>query len=54
MVFLLVTLLLSAGVLTNLTFKSYWGRPRPVAVTQFNGPLGFVPGRAPLVRCGRH
>ena len=29
-VFLLITLLLSAGVLTNLTFKSYWGRPRPV------------------------
>ena len=37
-VFLLVTLILSAGVLTNLTFKSYWGRPRPVVVTQFNGP----------------
>ncbi len=37
-VFLLVTMLLSAGVLTNLTFKSYWGRPRPVVVTQFNGP----------------
>ena len=36
-VFLLVTLMLSAGVLTNLTFKSYWGRPRPVVVTQFNG-----------------
>ena len=27
-VFLLATLTLSAGVLTNLTFKSYWGRPR--------------------------
>ena len=24
-IFLLVTLLLSAGVLTNLIFKSYWG-----------------------------
>src|SRR5260370_1097250 len=36
-VFLLVTITLSAGVLTNLTFKSYWGRPRPVTVTQFNG-----------------
>src|SRR5207247_4078166 len=43
MVFLLVTLVLSAGVLTNLTFKSYWGRPRPVVVTQFNGPEQFVP-----------
>ena len=40
-VFLLVTLVLSAGVLTNLTFKSYWGRPRPVVVTQFNGADEF-------------
>ena len=37
-VFLLVTLLLSAGVLTNLTFKSYWGRPRPVVVTRVQRP----------------
>ena len=42
-IFLLVTLVLSAGVLTNLTFKSYWGRPRPVVVMQFNGPEPFVP-----------
>jgi lipid A 4'-phosphatase len=53
-VFLLVTLLLSAGILTNLTFKSYWGRPRPVAVTQFNGPLEFVPWWDPRGRCGRN
>src|ERR1700722_13003697 len=43
-VFLLITLLLSAGVLTNLTFKSYWGRPRPVTVTQFNGTEPFGAG----------
>src|SRR5205085_1008438 len=42
-IFLLVTLALSAGLLTNLTFKSYWGRPRPVLVTQFDGDLPFVP-----------
>src|SRR5215510_795318 len=42
-IFLLTTLTLSAGVLTNLTFKSYWGRPRPVVVTEFNGPDQFVP-----------
>jgi lipid A 4'-phosphatase len=53
-VFLLVTLTLSAGVLTNLTFKSYWGRPRPVAVTQFNGDLPFVPWWDPRGRCGRN
>jgi lipid A 4'-phosphatase len=40
--FLLVTLTLSAGIFTNLGFKSYWGRPRPVVVTQFNGPEAFV------------
>src|ERR1700720_3913670 len=50
-VFLLGTLVLSAGVLTNLTFKSYWGRPRPVVVTQFNGPEQFVPWWDPRGSC---
>jgi lipid A 4'-phosphatase len=53
-VFLLGTLVLSAGVLTNLTFKSYWGRPRPVMVTQFNGPDQFVPWWDPRGSCGRN
>src|SRR5438477_8723299 len=53
-VFLLVTLTLSAGVLTNLTFKSYWGRPRPVVVTQFNGDMDFVPWWDPRGGCGRN
>jgi lipid A 4'-phosphatase len=53
-VFLLMTLTLSAGVLTNLTFKSYWGRPRPVLVTQFNGDLPFVAWWDPGGRCGRN
>src|ERR1700738_3279565 len=52
--FLLLTLLLSAGVLTNLTFKSYWGRPRPVVVTQFNGPEQFVPWWDPRGSCERN
>src|SRR3982074_3187902 len=42
-VFLLSTLILAAGVLTNLTFKSHWGRPRPGVGTQFNGDQQFVP-----------
>jgi lipid A 4'-phosphatase len=54
MVFLLGTLLLSAGVLTNFTFKSYWGRPRPVVVTQFNGPQQFVPWWDPHGSCDRN
>ena len=53
-VFLLVTLTLSAGILTNLTFKSYWGRPRPVVVTQFNGPNQFVPWWDPRGACARN
>jgi lipid A 4'-phosphatase len=53
-VFLLVTLTLSAGILTNLTFKSYWGRPRPVVVTQFNGNIQFVPWWDPRGSCGRN
>jgi lipid A 4'-phosphatase len=52
--FLLLTLLLSAGVLTNLTFKSYWGRPRPVVVTEFNGPEPFVAWWDPRGTCGRN
>jgi lipid A 4'-phosphatase len=53
-VFLLVTLTLSAGILTNLGFKSYWGRPRPVVVTQFNGDMTFVPWWDPRGGCGRN
>ena len=53
-VFLLVTIILSAGILTNLTFKSYWGRPRPVMVTEFNGPWQFVPWWDPRGECGKN
>jgi membrane-associated PAP2 superfamily phosphatase len=53
-VFLLMTLTLSAGVLTNFTFKSYWGRPRPVLVTQFGGDLPFVPWWDPRGGCDRN
>src|SRR4030081_189787 len=53
-IFLLVTMALAAGVLTNLTFKSYWGRPRPVVVTQFNGPEQFVPWWDPRGSCDRN
>ncbi|MGJ4940882.1 phosphatase PAP2 family protein [Bradyrhizobium sp. HKCCYLS1011] len=54
MAFLLLTLSLSAIVLSNLTFKSHWGRPRPVVVTEFAGDLPFVPWWDPRGRCGRN
>src|SRR5260370_41245231 len=50
-IFLLVAFLLSAGLLTNLTFKSYWGRPRPVVLTHFNGPKQFLPSSDPPGTC---
>jgi len=53
-VFLFLTILLSAIVLSNLAFKSHWGRPRPVAVTEFNGPWKFVPWWDPRGECGRN
>lgn len=53
-VFLLVTMLLSAGVLTNFTFKSFWGRPRPVAVDVFNGDKPFVAWWDPRGECARN
>lgn len=52
--FLLLTMTLSAGVLTNLTFKAYWGRPRPVAVEQFGGNLPFVAWWDPRGACGKN
>ncbi|MCK1388297.1 phosphatase PAP2 family protein [Bradyrhizobium sp. 21] len=53
-IFLLVTIIMSAGILTNLTFKTYWGRPRPVVVTQFAGDQQFVPWWDPRGDCARN
>jgi membrane-associated PAP2 superfamily phosphatase len=52
--FLLVTMTLAAGILTNLTFKSHWGRPRPSAVAEFNGPWQFVPWWDPRGACPKN
>ncbi len=49
--FLLITIVLSAGILTNLGFKSHWGRPRPVMVTEFGGPWEFKPWYDPTGAC---
>lgn len=53
-VFLLITIVLSAGILTNLTFKTYWGRPRPVVVTEFAGDQQFVAWWDPRGDCARN
>ncbi|HEX7792427.1 MAG TPA: phosphatase PAP2 family protein [Afipia sp.] len=54
MVFLTVTMLLSAIVISNVIFKGYWGRPRPVVVTEFNGPLEFKPWWDPRGACPKN
>lgn len=54
MVFLIVTMLLSAIVLSNIVFKGYWGRPRPVVVTEFNGPLEFKAWWDPRGACPKN
>jgi membrane-associated PAP2 superfamily phosphatase len=41
-VFLIVTLGLGPGLLVNGALKEYWGRPRPIDVTQFGGDQHFV------------
>ncbi len=52
--FLLITMVLAAGILTNLTFKSHWGRPRPVVVTEFDGPWQFKPWWNPTGECPKN
>jgi membrane-associated PAP2 superfamily phosphatase len=42
-VFLLATLALGPGLLTNVILKDYWGRARPLDVVQFGGKEAFVP-----------
>jgi len=40
--FILLTLAVGPGVITNLVFKNNWGRPRPFTVDVFGGPNPFV------------
>jgi membrane-associated phospholipid phosphatase len=41
-------------VLSNIVFKTYWGRPRPVVVTQFDGKLDFKPWWDPRGACPKN
>ena len=41
-VFLISTMLLAPGLVTNVVLKDHWGRPRPIDVTQFGGDQHFV------------
>jgi len=49
--FLIATLALGPGVLTNLVLKDHWHRPRPIDIQQFNGDQHFTPWWDPRGDC---
>ena len=49
--FLVVTLALGPGVITNLVLKDHWHRPRPIDVTEFGGSFRFTPWWDPRGPC---
>jgi lipid A 4'-phosphatase len=42
-IFLLSTILINAILLPDVVVKHHWGRPRPIATTEFNGSQTFKP-----------
>lgn len=50
-IFLIATLALGPGLLTNVILKDHWGRPRPIDVRQFGGDYRFVPWWDPRGGC---
>lgn len=51
---MIVTLALGPGLVTNVILKDYWGRPRPIDVTQFGGDEHFVPWWDPRGDCPKN
>jgi lipid A 4'-phosphatase len=51
---MLLTLALGPGLLANVILKDQWGRPRPIEVTEFGGPLKFVPWWDPRGECPKN
>jgi membrane-associated PAP2 superfamily phosphatase len=49
--FLIVTVALGPGLVSNIILKDHWGRPRPIDVTQFGGDQHFVPWWDPRGDC---
>ncbi len=49
--FLIVTLALGPGIITNLILKDHWGRSRPIDVQQFGGTDHFTPWWDPRGEC---
>jgi membrane-associated PAP2 superfamily phosphatase len=53
-VFLITTLALAPGIVTNVILKDYWGRSRPIDVPQFNGEERFTPWWDPRGPCPKN
>jgi lipid A 4'-phosphatase len=49
--FLIVTLAIGPGLLTNTLLKDHWGRARPIDVTEFGGADHFTPWWDPRGAC---
>jgi lipid A 4'-phosphatase len=50
-IFLIATLALGPGILTNLLLKDHWGRPRPIDLQEFGGDYRFKPWWDPRGDC---
>jgi membrane-associated PAP2 superfamily phosphatase len=49
--FLILTMALGPGVLTNLILKEHWGRARPIDITELGGDFRFTPWWDPRGNC---
>lgn len=54
LVFLLATLALAPGLVTNVVLKDYWPRSRPIDVPQFNGDERFTAWWDPRGGCAKN
>jgi lipid A 4'-phosphatase len=54
MVFLIATLALAPGLVTNVILKDYWPRSRPIDVPQFNGEEHFTAWWDPRGGCPKN
>jgi lipid A 4'-phosphatase len=49
--FLIATMALGPGILTNLVLKDHWGRARPIDITELGGTFRFTPWWDPRGEC---
>lgn len=47
---MLLTLVIGAGLITNICLKGCWGRPRPKQITEFGGKVDYRPFWSPDFR----